>query len=358
MIVFIHQFNDLSGSPQVLSNIISLSKLEGIKYKVYLGNKGDGILSQESAINFGYIKFKSKILTLFSYVLSQFVLFFKLLNDKDISKKDTVLYVNTLLPFGAAIFAKIFSVRVVYHVHEVSIKPRILHCFLVFICRNISSTNIYVSKFHKSYFSKLSVPSQVVYNCVSGDIKKEARVVRREVGKFNVIMICSLKKYKGINEFVDIATKLQNNHIDFHLVVNSTESEVYNFINKTELPNNIKISGPTKDIGTVYEGADLLLNLSIPDLWTETFGLTILEAMCYSIPCIVPEVGGPAEIVEHGYNGYLLNSMKTDEICKKIILLSRDEKLYSQLASNAYCSTERFSKTKFNENILEIIKAK
>ena len=44
-------------------------------------------------------------------------LFFK------INSRDTV-YINTLLPFGAALAAKLRGCKVVYHVHEVSVKPQ------------------------------------------------------------------------------------------------------------------------------------------------------------------------------------------------------------------------------------------
>ena len=45
--------------------------------------------------------------------------------------------------------------------------------------------------------------------------------------------------------------------------------------------------------------ASVCLNLSQQPDWVETFGLTIWEALTQGTPVIVPDVGGPLEIIDN-----------------------------------------------------------
>ena len=63
---------------------------------------------------------------------------------------------------------------------------------------------------------------------------------------------------------------------------------------------------------------NLVLNLSRPNECIDTFGLTLVEALSLDYPVIAPSIGGPLEIVKHGYNGFLINSYDLDQIVKVI----------------------------------------
>ena len=83
------------------------------------------------------------------------------------------------------------------------------------------------------------------------------------------------------------------------------------------------------------------MNLSDPELCIETFGLTIIEGMAYGLPAIVPNVGGPTEIVLNGYNGYTIDVTNAAEIAR-ILEQCSDPCLYSSLFRNTLRSLERF----------------
>ena len=139
-------------------------------------------------------------------------------------------------------------------------------------------------------------------------------------GEFNVLMICSLKAYKGINEFIEIAALcLGTSKIQFTLLLNAKQQDIDDFFKAEKLPDNITLVPQQKNVFPYYTQASLLLNLSRPDEWVETFGLTIIEAMAFAIPVIVPPVGGPIEIVTDGQEGYLISCYETDKIAEKIM---------------------------------------
>lgn len=104
-----------------------------------------------------------------------------------------------------------------------------------------------------------------------------------------------------------------------------------------------------------YKKASLVLNLTREELCIETFGLTILEAMAYGIPVIVPPVGGPIELVEQGKQGYLMSSHDTAAITEKIIELFKNKDLCMQLSENAKDKAKLFNEDAFSSQIINLL---
>lgn len=169
-------------------------------------------------------------------------------------------------------------------------------------------------------------------------------------------MVCSLKQYKGIFEFIEISKKcISNPFIHFVLVLNAEQEEINNYLNSSQLPSNIEIFPRQTDLRIFYTKASLLMNLSRPDEWIETFGLTILEGMAYALPVIVPPIGGPAEIITEGREGFLISCYETQRISKVIDKLASDPNLYSRLSCEAHARSKDFNLDSFEENIIRII---
>ena len=61
--------------------------------------------------------------------------------------------------------------------------------------------------------------------------------------------------------------------------------------------------------------------------------MTILEAMPYGIPSIVPNVGGPLELVTDDYNGYCVDVTDIRQISNAIVK-SLDDGNYFRLCNN------------------------
>lgn len=79
----------------------------------------------------------------------------------------------------------------------------------------------------------------------------------------------------------------------------------------------------------------MVLNLSRPDAWVETFGLTVIEAMAYGIPVIVPPVGGIAELVENGINGYKADSRNVNHVSHLLKEILDENALYNYMQLQA-----------------------
>jgi glycosyltransferase involved in cell wall biosynthesis len=270
------------------------------------------------------------------------------------NQKEVVFYVNTLLPFGAGLAGKLLGKRVVYHIHETSMKPPIFKKLLKTFANKTASTAIYVSHNLMEMEALPNVAGKVVYNGLSKDFLAKAQTGKNKTDtEFRVLMLCSLKDYKGVPEFVELAKRLTD--YQFELVVNASENEIKNYFETVPNLKNLTIFPVQSNVHPFYQRADLVLNLSHPETWVETFGMTILEAMYYGIPCIVPPVGGPVELIENGKEGFLIDQRNLDTVAEKITLIATDKILYQQLANAAVIKANDFSLENMVEGCLGLI---
>jgi len=262
-----------------------------------------------------------------------------------------------MLPFGAGLAGWLMKKPVIYHIHETCITPPKLKTFLRKIIELSANKVIYVSnsvKLLESFNNKTEI---TIYNCLKIDFQTlgfSNIYSNKYDGVFNVLMISSMKGYKGVFEFLKIADQLHSkSEIKLSLVLNASNDEISEFFKNLAIPSNVSIHSQTSNIIPFYKSANLVLNLSRPDQWIETFGLTVIEALAFGIPVIVPPVGGPAEIISDGKEGYLISSYNTEQIAQQILELSdAPEKCY-ELSSNAKLRASDFNEEKFNQAILD-----
>ena len=78
-----------------------------------------------------------------------------------------------------------------------------------------------------------------------------------------------------------------------------------------ELPHAIFMGHKTgEDLAEIYSSIDLFIHPG-PN---ETFCQAVQEALSSGTPCIVPTSGGPADLVQHGKTGYVINTHRPDEL--------------------------------------------
>lgn len=354
-IIAVHLLNDRSGSPFVLRQSLEVLAAAGYRVELFTATpSGDGFLSHIPGVKEHRIFYRwstSKWFTLMMFCYSQFLLFMKVLWH--INKKD-IVYINSLLPFGAALAAKLRGCKVLYHIHEVSIKPALLKQFLLGVANLTAARGIFVSDDLRKR-TAFRPAASVVYNSLPASFIQEAFQHRRSASAgFTVLMLCSLKKYKGVWEFVECARRLPG--LSFRLVLNASSQSITEFFKGQPLPANLELQSATKNVHSCYRQASVVMNLSKPDEWVETFGMTILEAMYYQKPVIVPTVGGVIELVEDGEQGYRINSTDVDAIGEKLQLLYADEDLYTKLSVQAYQKAQQFTPVQFRHQLLQQLK--
>ncbi len=319
----------------------------------------EGFLSDIAGLEYTFFKYNwssSKLKTLWNLIKSQIWIFFYLFKYR---KRDVRIYINTVLPFGAAIAGKILAKKVIYHIHETSIKPKALKSFLFGVVNFCADDAIYVSKFLHNQEPMKRPENHTVYNALSEKFILESKAfysLNENENDFRVLMLCSLKAYKGVFEFIELARK--NINMTFDLVLNASKEEIASFLKEEKIPFNLNLYPKQKNVHPFYRKANVVLNCSIPGEWNETFGMTALEAMQYGKPVIVPPVGGIAEIVDHGQQGFQCDSRNISKMTEHLDTLYSNPEVYNKMANAALMHAQNFTISNFSNSLVKIITQK
>ena len=356
-IVCFHLFNDYSGSPKVLRMV-----LEGVLNKGYrvdlVSSKGgvlDELLHYPNLRKHSYpYRFSSNgAVTMLRYGLVQLFTFF--LSFRWMFCKDVVFYINTLLPVGPALAGRMMGKRVVYHYHENAFVKGAFYKMLATIMERLAHRIICVSEYQSS-FLKCKKKVTVIPNALP-----EAFVQRLKPNPENafeqktVLMLGSLKEYKGTKEFIQLSQLLQQYR--FILVINDTQENIDKYLKKNgdTRGENIALYSRQEDMAKFYQQASVVLNVSHKRLVIETFGLTALVAMTAGLPVIVPTVGWIAEMVDDGVNGYKIDVTDLDMIERCIKKLLSDKNKYMKMAENALVRARQYECNVMIDNICRVL---
>lgn len=352
-VVAVHLLNDYSGSPKVLMQLLKCWTKNNLKTILYTCGGREGFLSNIPKVEMNHYWYQfteNKIIRLCYLLLSQFILGFKLVLKL---KKTDVLYINTVLPFGAGLAGKLVGCKVIYHIHETSIRPLLLKKILFYIVKITASEVVYVSHFLANQ-EELHLKKTIIYNVLENDFQNTASKNFNPVKATKIVlMICSLKEYKGVNEFVMLARNCED--YIFKLVVNANQKEIDTYFKNTSLPKNVIIYPTQTNTHPFYKEASLILNLSDTNRWVETFGLTILEGMAYGLPAIVPPIGGVVELVENEINGYRIDSKAIDSISNTIKKMFSNPDNYLKMCQKAVDKSTFFNESNFEKQALQIV---
>ena len=353
-ILFIHLLNNFTGSPKVLRSVIDCVQKEPDTRISILTSKTDGFLSHIDNVQLygnGYHWTNFKPLLAFLFLFSQIRMFFFVL-----FLRFDVVYINTVVPFGAALAAKIRKEKIIYHVHEIYIKPNFVKRLYYKVMELCAYRIICVSQYVLENLEQKKECSVVAYNPIEKHYEP-ANLQEYFKSKFDskiIFMPTSLKAYKGVNQLVELARLMPD--FNFRLLCSVPLEEMQAYFSTLQLPENLTLIGKQSNLQNFYREAAITMNLSLQDKFIETFGLTISESLDTLTPVIAPSFGGPKEIVFDGENGFLINPYDLGAVKKAIDYIMQDIDTYTSFALNARKSFEKLSIDTFRETICNEIK--
>lgn len=132
----------------------------------------------------------------------------------------------------------------------------------------------------------------------------------------NVVFVGRLSFEKGVIRLLNIWKRVENLLPDVSLSIYGDgymEKEMRSFIKEHHL-NNVKMMGYCDNKEQIYKNADLLLMTSN----TEGFGLVIIEAMYYGVPCIAFDCPvSPKEVIAD--SGITIPCFDEDAYAQKVV---------------------------------------
>lgn len=151
-----------------------------------------------------------------------------------------------------------------------------------------------------------------------------------------LISVGRLAAEKGYLDLIKVFSKLSAKHPKWklHIVGDGEErTAIENEIMNLGLEDRVVLHGYQNKqyINQLLEKASIYVMAS----YTESFGIVLIEAQSFGIPCIAfDSARGALEIIEDQKNGYLIPNRDKDMMCDKIISLIENPSMRKEFGKN------------------------
>ena len=152
--------------------------------------------------------------------------------------------------------------------------------------------------------------------------------------EFSIGIVGRLDPVKRHDVFLKIAKRLLNvkKKINFLIFGNGPMlKHIDQGIKDLGHPGKVHLHTNKNDIDDIYNSFDIFLLTSD----SEGFSNAIMEAMMYGKPCVVTDVGGNPDIIDHNKNGFLFPKQDSVAASKIILDLIENKKIYNEISENA-----------------------
>ncbi len=184
---------------------------------------------------------------------------------------------------------------------------------------SVSDKIIFVSEAgRKSYLDNFNIdPNKtiVIYNGVEVHGKTENNDIKDYI---RLTYIGRLEKIKGVDLLLTAVRELldKNYSVRVWIIGDGTERKnLEDQAHKLRLERAVEFLGTQRNIENYLQKSDLFV---YPSVWEEVFGISIVEAMSYGVPCVANRVGGIPEIIDNGVNGFITNEKSEKGVCDAI----------------------------------------
>jgi len=153
----------------------------------------------------------------------------------------------------------------------------------------------------------------------------------------NLIYIGVLEERRNSSMLLDLITNLaKTESFHFTIVGNGKPSYLQSLEPKIKKLESIGIlswyrSAPQPQIAGIYRKADIML---FPSNY-EIFGMVLLEAMYYGVPCISSINGGSSTLIENGTDGIIIPDFRMNSWQNAVKVLLHDKEKCTLIGQNA-----------------------
>lgn len=230
-VVCFHLFNDYSGSPKVLAMVLRGLLEKGCRVDLVTSQRGGALdalegLEHLKVHRYRYTFSHRAAVTTVRYAWVQLLTF--LWAWRWLFSRDTVFYINTILPVGPALAGRLMRKQVVYHYHENAFVKSRFYRVLAGAMQRLAHEIICVSAYQASSLGRKEHVT-VIPNALPREFVQQ---LRPDAGaafeRKTVLMLSSLKEYKGTRQFIRLAEKLPQ--YQFVLVINDTSEHIESYL--------------------------------------------------------------------------------------------------------------------------------
>lgn len=134
---------------------------------------------------------------------------------------------------------------------------------------------------------------------------------------FAVVTVAEFIKRKNYPTMLKAIQILKSRNRDVKFIIcgrGEEETNIKNLIKELDIENNVLLLGFRKDINRILTASDAFMLAS----FHEGLTLSIIEAMSYSLPCIVSDVRGNRDLIINNKGGFIVETTNETEFANKI----------------------------------------
>jgi glycosyltransferase involved in cell wall biosynthesis len=201
----------------------------------------------------------------------------------------------------------------------------------------------------------------VIYNAVEAgsSINLSKDQAKKKIGITGdiILSIGRLAPWKGFSDLIDLMPDLLKKNDSFRLIIAGEGDDRKNLENKIkdlEVNNEVKMTGslPHSQMPLYFKAADIfVLNSGY-----EGLSHVILEAMQAGLPIIASDEGGNPELIEEGFNGFLVKYGDQGELRQAILKIWKNKDLQEKFGQNSKIKIKDFTWENLVSQTVRILK--
>lgn len=376
-IMYLHAGAELYGADIVLLEL--LKNIDKCKYNPYVILPCNGPLVSELKKNnidvdvLEYPILRRKYFTpwgIFNYI-KDYIKYSKKLTKIARDRNVEIIHNNTAAVLEGVYIKNKLKIKLIWHIHEIIVKPKIIHKFLSFLIAKNADNVITVSQAVKEhlintkYYKKTKI--DVIYNGVDNTIfnkYNDSQYIRDEFNIPNnatvVGMIGRVNAWKGQFDFLEAMESVleENENVYAMLVGGVFEGEEWridelkNKISLIESNKRIIFSDYRSDTSNIHALYDIFV---LPSTNPDPLPTVVLEAMASGSPIVGYRHGGICEMVKEGENGMLAEVKNPMDLSKQIKTLLSDHNKRNIMGKNSIKRQKNlFSLESYTKNISKL----
>ena len=257
-----------------------------------------------------------------------------------------IVHSNTTAVLAGALAAWLAGVPHVWHVHEITTRPRWFAWAMAQCVGRLSQRAVFVSAATRDHLCALSprVRSKavVIHNGIDTARARGGQrgVLRRECGWMEshciVGMVGRINWWKGQGALLDCAARLLPAHDSLRFLMvggtfdgdNRVRDALLAAIAQQGLAGRVVVQDFRDDVGNVLADIDIFV---LPSTEPDPFPTVVLEAMAAGKAVVAFSHGGVCEMVEDGVSGILCRPGSIDSMSEAIARLAASAPLRAQM---------------------------
>lgn len=229
---------------------------------------------------------------------------------------------------------------------------------VVISCKNMDKL-VLVSKSLKKFYEKELKEKN--YQCKTRYIPNVIEYLPKELASLKEKKLISIGRFsreKGFPDLIEVFKIVheEDKNIKLDLIGDGAQRNmIVDKIYEYKLENEINVHGflEKEKIYPLLKNASLYIMTS----YTESFGIVLIEAMSFGVPCIAyTSAEGARDLIEDGINGYLIPNRDQNKMKEKILELLSDNKKLKELGMNARKTSEKYKIELIKEYWFKLLK--